>query len=68
MKVLLVEPQRGRDWGPHQQYLGLLRIGNWHQCIGDDVEYVFSPNPLAVDVMGKGLKILSKRQKEKLEG
>jgi len=44
MKVLLVEPQRGRDWGPHQQYLGLLRIGNWHQCIGDDVEYVFSPN------------------------
>lgn len=44
MKVLLVEPQRGRDWGPHQQYLGLLRIGNWHQCIGDDVEYVLSPN------------------------
>lgn len=43
MKVLLVEPQRGRDWGPHQQYLGLLRIGNYHQCIGDDVEYVFSP-------------------------
>ena len=44
MKVLLVEPQRGRDWGPHQQYLGLLRIGNYHQCRGDDVEYVFSPN------------------------
>lgn len=44
MKILLVEPQRGRDWGSHQQYLGLLRIGNYHQCIGDDVEYVFSPN------------------------
>ena len=44
MKILLVEPQRGKDWGPHQQYLGLLRIGNWHQCIGDDVEYVFSPS------------------------
>lgn len=43
MKVLLVEPQRGRDWGPHQQYLGLLRIGNWHQCLGDDVEYVLCP-------------------------
>jgi len=43
LKVLLVEPQRGKDWGPHQQYLGLLRIGNWHQCLGDDVEYVFSP-------------------------
>lgn len=50
MKVLLVEPQRGRDWGPHQQYLGLLRIGNYHQCIGDDVEYVFSPNkPKTID-------------------
>jgi len=44
MKVLLVEPQRGKDWGPHQQHIGLLRIGNWHQCIGDDVEYVISPN------------------------
>ncbi|KKL96638.1 hypothetical protein LCGC14_1842480 [marine sediment metagenome] len=50
MKVLLVEPQRGRDWGPHQQYLGLLRIGNYHQCLGDDVEYVFSPNkPKTID-------------------
>ena len=50
MKVLLVEPQRGRDWGPHQQYLGLLRIGNWHQCMGDDVEYVLSPNkPKTID-------------------
>ncbi|KKM73840.1 hypothetical protein LCGC14_1406260 [marine sediment metagenome] len=50
MKVLLVEPQRGRDWGPHQQYLGLLRIGNWHQCLGDDVEYVHSPNkPVGID-------------------
>lgn len=50
MKVLLVEPERGRDWGPHQQYLGLLRIGNYHQCIGDDAEYVFSPNkPTTMD-------------------
>ncbi len=50
MKVLLVEPQRGRDWGPHQQYLGLLRIANWHQCLGDDVEYVHSPNkPISID-------------------
>ncbi len=43
MKVLLVEPERYRDWGPHQQYLGLLRIGNYHQCQGHTVEYVCSP-------------------------
>ena len=43
MKMLLVEPEQGRTWGKNNQFVGLLRIGNWLQQTGHSVEYVQYP-------------------------
>ena len=33
MKVLLVEPKKLKGWGKNQQYIGLLRLGHYHQAV-----------------------------------
>lgn len=42
--ILLVEPEKYKSWGSNQQHIGLLKIGAYHQVIGDLVEYVTYPN------------------------
>ena len=43
MNVLLVEPEPKRSWGKNNQYVGLLKIANYHRQQGDKVEYIVSP-------------------------
>lgn len=43
-KALLVEPQKGQDWGNNNQYVGLLRVGRWLQATGYDVRYAVMPD------------------------
>jgi len=41
--ILLVEPRKRRSWGKNNQYIGLLRIANYHKSQGDRVEYIVDP-------------------------
>lgn len=43
MNILLVEPEKYKSWGHNQQYIGLLKIGAYHESIGNNVEYVYAP-------------------------
>lgn len=42
--VLLVQPAPyDKEWGANRQYIGLLKIGAYHEHVGDTVEYIISP-------------------------
>lgn len=44
MRYLLVEPRISRTWGKKNQFVGLLKLGNWLQSTGHEVAYVRFPN------------------------
>jgi len=44
MNILLVEPKKSKNWGKNNQYVGLLRIGNWLIQEGNNVQYIQFPN------------------------